>query len=66
MGQYSKPAMVLLCEQIQRDNPELDIELNAPSLMLLSGPLTTNLGSSGRTTLTAANKHVQLVLELIP
>ena len=40
MGQYSKPAMVLLCEQIQRDNPELDIELNAETLMLLSGPLT--------------------------
>ncbi len=32
MGQYSKPAMVLLCEQIQRDNPELDIELNAETL----------------------------------
>ena len=50
MGQYSKPAMVLLCEQIQRDNPELDIELNAETLMLLTGPLTTNLGSSGRNT----------------
>lgn len=50
MGQYSKPAMVLLCEQIQRDNPELDIELNAETLMLLSDPLTTNLGSSGRNT----------------
>lgn len=50
MGQYSKPALVLLCEQIQRDNPGLDIELNAETLMLLSGPLTTNLGSSGRNT----------------
>lgn len=50
MGQYSKPALELLCDQIRRDNPNLDIELDSSTLMLLSGPLTTNLGSSGRNT----------------
>lgn len=50
MGQYSKPALELLCDQIRRDNPNLDIELDSDTLLLLSGPLTTNLGSSGRNT----------------
>ena len=50
MGQYSKPALELLCDQIRRDNPDLDIELDSSTLILLSGPLTTNLGSSGRNT----------------
>ena len=50
MGQYSKPALELLCDQIRRDNPNLDIELDSSTLLLLSGPLTTNLGSSGRNT----------------
>lgn len=50
MGQYSKPALELLCDQIRRDNPNLGIELDSSTLLLLSGPLTTNLGSSGRNT----------------
>ena len=50
MGQYSKPPLELLCDQIRRDNPNLDIELDSSTLILLSGPLTTNLGSSGRNT----------------
>lgn len=50
MGQYSKPALELLCDQIRRDNPNLDIKLDSDTLLLLSGPLTTNLGSSGRNT----------------
>lgn len=50
MGLYSKTSFDLLCEQVNRDNPELEVPFSRSTVVLLQGPLTTNLGSSGRNT----------------
>lgn len=50
MGLYSKTAFELLCAQINRDNPDMEVPFSYETVMLLQGPLTTNLGSSGRNT----------------
>lgn len=50
MGQYSKTSFDLLCEQVNRDNPELEVPFSRNTVVLLQGPLTTNLGSSKRNT----------------
>ncbi|QVW28674.1 putative virion structural protein [Erwinia phage pEa_SNUABM_8] len=48
MGLYSKKSLELLCQLIERDNPQFTNPLDAQSIMVLSGPLTSGLGSSGR------------------
>lgn len=50
MGLYAKSSFDLLCEQVNRDNPELEVPFSRSTVVLLQGPLTTNLGSSGRNT----------------
>ncbi|QVW28671.1 putative virion structural protein [Erwinia phage pEa_SNUABM_8] len=50
MGLYSQPPLELLCRLIMRDNPQLAIPLDPTKVMVLSGPLTTGLGTSGRNT----------------
>ena len=50
MGLYSKTAFELLCDQINRDNPDMEVPFSYETVMLLQGPLTTKLGSSGRNT----------------
>ncbi|ANZ50594.1 putative virion structural protein [Erwinia phage vB_EamM_Stratton] len=48
MGLYNKASLELLCQQIERDNPATAGMLDAASILVLSGPLTTGLGTSGR------------------
>lgn len=48
MGMYSKPALDLLGALINRDNPRLKTQLSSANILLLGGPYTTGLGSSGR------------------
>ncbi|ANZ48730.1 virion structural protein [Erwinia phage vB_EamM_ChrisDB] len=48
MGLYSQPPLELLCRLIMRDNPHIAIPLDPTKVMVLSGPLTTGLGTSGR------------------
>lgn len=48
MGFYSSTALELLCRLIQRDNPQLAVPLDPNTVMVLSGPLTSGLGTSGR------------------
>lgn len=50
MGFYSSTALELLCRLIRRDNPQLAVPLDPNTVMVLSGPLTTGLGTSGRNT----------------
>lgn len=50
MGLYAKSSFELLCEQVNRDNPELEVPFSRNTVVLLQGPLTTNLGSSKRNT----------------
>lgn len=50
MGLYSKTSFDLLCEQVNRDNPELEVPFSRSTVVLLQGPMTNNLGSSGRNT----------------
>lgn len=50
MAFYPKKALELVCAQINRDNPNLPTPFTADNVVLLSGPFTTNLGSSGRNT----------------
>ena len=50
MGLYSKTSFDLLCEQVNRDNPELEVPFSRATVILLQGPLTTNLGTSKRNT----------------
>lgn len=50
MGLYSKTSFDLLCEQVNRDNPELEVPFSRDTVVLLRGPLTDNLGSSNRNT----------------
>ena len=50
MGLYSEQSFDLLCEQVNRDNPELEVPFSRDSVVLLQGPLTNNLGSSQRNT----------------
>lgn len=50
MGLYSKTSFDLLCEQVNRDNPELEVPFSRDTVVLLQGPLTDNLGSSKRNT----------------
>lgn len=48
MGFYSDTSLALLCQQILRDNPGLPYPLTKDNVLILSGPLTTGLGTSGR------------------
>ncbi|ANZ48733.1 virion structural protein [Erwinia phage vB_EamM_ChrisDB] len=48
MGLYSKTSLDMLCQLIKRDNPQFTNPLDAQSIMVLSGPLTSGLGASGR------------------
>lgn len=50
MVPYNKPSSALVWDQINRDNPKLPISLSAANAVLLQGPLTTSLGTSGRNT----------------
>lgn len=50
MGLYAKSSFDLLCEQVNRDNPELEVPFSRDTVVLLRGPLTDNLGSSKRNT----------------
>lgn len=50
MGLYAKSSFDLLCEQVNRDNPELEVPFSRDTVVLLQGPLTDNLGSSKRNT----------------
>lgn len=50
MGPYDYPVVELVWRQINRDNPHLPYPLTGNNVVLLQGPLTTNLGSSGRNT----------------
>ena len=50
MGLYSNSSFDLLCEQVNRDNPELEVPFSRDTVVLLQGPLTDNLGSSKRNT----------------
>jgi hypothetical protein len=50
VGLYSKTSFDLLCEQVNRDNPELEVPFSRDTVVLLQGPLTDNLGSSNRNT----------------
>ncbi|AFQ96614.1 virion structural protein [Erwinia phage phiEaH2] len=48
MGFYSDTSLALLCQQILRDNPGLPYPLTKDNVLILSGPLTSGLGTSGR------------------
>lgn len=50
MGLYNKPVLDLLYALINRDNPGLTIPLSPENTVLLGGPYTNNLGTSGRDT----------------
>lgn len=58
MGLYNKPVLDLLYDLINRDNPGLMTPLSSKNTLLLGGPFTTNLGSSGRTTRATFNAIV--------
>lgn len=49
MGAYSRTSLELLFAQIQKDNPDAPL-FTPETAVLLTGPLTTNLGTSGRNT----------------
>lgn len=55
MGPYSYSSLMLLCRQVTRDNPNLPYPLSPDNILLLSGPFTTSLGSSGRNTRVVLN-----------
>lgn len=48
MGYYDRSSLDLLCQQIIRDNPDIPYPLTPDNVVVLSGPFTTGLGSSGR------------------
>lgn len=50
MTRYSYDSLTLLCRLINRDNPDLKQTLSAKNIVLLGGPYTTGLGTSGRNT----------------
>lgn len=50
MGLPNRTPLGLLCQLIMRDNPQIQIPLDPNSVVVLSGPFTTNLGNSGRNT----------------
>lgn len=50
MGLYNKPVLDLLYDLINRDNPGLMTPLSSKNTLLLGGPFTNNLGTSGRNT----------------
>lgn len=50
MGLYANSSFDLLCMQVNRDNPDLGVPFSRDTVMLLQGPLTTNLGTSKRNT----------------
>ncbi|QXO09596.1 hypothetical protein pEaSNUABM11_00172 [Erwinia phage pEa_SNUABM_11] len=55
MGPYSYSSLALLCRQVNRDNPDLPYPLSPDNIILLGGPYTTSLGTSGRNTRTILN-----------
>ncbi|ANZ49243.1 putative virion structural protein [Erwinia phage vB_EamM_Huxley] len=48
MGLYDRDSLSLLCRLIMRDNPQLAVALDPTKVMVLSGPFTSGLGTSGR------------------
>lgn len=50
MGLYAANSLSLVCQQILRDNPDLPFPLTKDNILVLGGPFTTNLGTSGRRT----------------
>ncbi|ANZ50342.1 putative virion structural protein [Erwinia phage vB_EamM_Phobos] len=50
MGTYSQSSLDLVCRLIHRDNPQIETPLSSENVMLLGGPFTSGLGSSGRNT----------------
>lgn len=50
MGYYSKNSLGLMCDQINRDNPNMGLKLTPQNVVLLKGPLTDQLGATGRNT----------------
>lgn len=50
MGLYAANSLSLVCQQILRDNPDLPFPLTKDNILVLGGPFTTNLGTSGRKT----------------
>lgn len=48
MGPYSYSSLALLCRQVTRDNPDLPYPLTPDNVLVLGGPYTTSLGTSGR------------------
>ncbi|AXF51140.1 putative virion structural protein [Salmonella phage SPAsTU] len=55
MGLYDKNALGLLCQQIMRDNPDLPYVLSGETIIVLEGPATNGLGTSGRNTRVVLN-----------
>lgn len=55
MGLYGKAALDILGALINRDNPSLKTQLNSSNIVLLGGPYTTGLGTSGRNTRVVIN-----------
>jgi len=48
MGPYSYSSLSLLCRQVTRDNPDLPYPLTPDNVLVLGGPYTNSLGTSGR------------------
>ena len=48
MGLYDRDSLGLLCRLIMRDNPQLPVPIDPTKVMVLSGPFTSGLGTSGR------------------
>ena len=45
---YDRDSLGLLCRLIMRDNPQLPVPIDPTKVMVLSGPFTSGLGTSGR------------------
>ncbi|QVW55325.1 hypothetical protein pEaSNUABM29_00285 [Erwinia phage pEa_SNUABM_29] len=54
MGLYDSSSLNLLCQQVMRDNPGT-VGLSASTIIVLSAPSTSGLGSSGRNTRVTLN-----------
>ena len=55
MGYYDKSSLDLLGRRINRDNPDLKVTLDSSNIIVLGGPYTSGLGTSGRNTRVVLN-----------
>lgn len=55
MGYYDKTSLDLLGQRINRDNPDLKATLDSSNIIVLGGPYTSGLGTSGRNTRVVLN-----------